>query len=151
MAIRRYLSAVPLAAVVLACTAAVAIAAKSQTITVESTPPSPAYVGATYHVQAMASSGLAVSVNTEETSSICTLSGSTVTFIAAGTCQVDFNQAGNSEWEKAHEEKQFIEVTKRPQTVTFTSTKPTEATVGGATYTVTATGGESGEPVVLTI
>jgi hypothetical protein len=38
-----------------------------------------------------------------------------------------------------------------PQTITFTSTVPSNATVGGAKYTVTATGGASGNPVLFTI
>ena len=38
-----------------------------------------------------------------------------------------------------------------PQTVTFTSSAPTNAVVGGATYTPIATGGASGEPVVITV
>lgn len=37
------------------------------------------------------------------------------------------------------------------QTITFTSTAPVGALVGGATYTVAATGGASGNPVVFTI
>jgi uncharacterized repeat protein (TIGR01451 family) len=36
------------------------------------------------------------------------------------------------------------------QTITFTSTVPTNAFVGGPTYAVAATGGASGEPVTLT-
>jgi len=38
-----------------------------------------------------------------------------------------------------------------PQVVTFTSTVPTNATVGGPTYDVHATGGASGNPVVFTV
>lgn len=37
-----------------------------------------------------------------------------------------------------------------PQTITFTSTAPDPATVGGAAYRVTATGGESGNAVTFT-
>jgi hypothetical protein len=39
----------------------------------------------------------------------------------------------------------------QPQTVTFTSAPPTNATVNGPTYTVTATGGGSGNPVIFTV
>ena len=38
-----------------------------------------------------------------------------------------------------------------PQVITFTSTAPADAVVGGPTYTPTATGGASGNPVVITI
>jgi hypothetical protein len=37
-----------------------------------------------------------------------------------------------------------------PQTITFTSTAPSDATVGGTAYDVMATGGGSGNPVVFT-
>ena len=39
--------------------------------------------------------------------------------------------------------------TKTAQVITFTSTAPTNAVYGGATYTVTATGGASGNPVTF--
>jgi hypothetical protein len=38
-----------------------------------------------------------------------------------------------------------------PQTINFTSSPPSNATVGGPTYTVTATGGGSANPVTFTI
>jgi hypothetical protein len=40
---------------------------------------------------------------------------------------------------------------KGSQAITFTSTEPSPATVGGPTYTVTATGGASGNPVTFAI
>jgi hypothetical protein len=142
---RKYLNIAPVAVVLLVLLPTSALAAKkTQTITVESTPPSPAYVGATYQVKATASSGLPVSVNVgESTAGACSISGSTsgstVTFKGEGTCQVDFNQAGSEQYEPAPEVKQQISVKRRPQTITFTSTAPSNATVGGASYTVTAT------------
>lgn len=41
--------------------------------------------------------------------------------------------------------------TKLPQTIVFTSAAPANAIVGGPTYTPTATGGASGNPVIFTI
>jgi hypothetical protein len=41
--------------------------------------------------------------------------------------------------------------TKLPQTIVFTSAAPTNPIVGGPTYTPTATGGDSGNPVIFTI
>jgi hypothetical protein len=41
--------------------------------------------------------------------------------------------------------------TVRPQRITFTATAPTNATVGGPTYTVSAAGGASGNPVIFSI
>ncbi|TGU70731.1 hypothetical protein E4633_17180 [Geomonas terrae] len=42
-------------------------------------------------------------------------------------------------------------IAKAPQSITFTSTVPGNATFSGAAYTVTANGGASGNPVVFTI
>jgi hypothetical protein len=51
----------------------------------------------------------------------------------------------------ARSETRTVEVTKLSQTIAFSSTAPSNATVAGATYTVTATGGGSGNPVTFTI
>ena len=44
-----------------------------------------------------------------------------------------------------------LTVNKAPQTITFTSSAPTNATVGGPTYTATATGGASGNAVTFSL
>jgi len=119
----------------------------SQTITFTSTAPSNATVGATYMVTATGgTSGNAV---TFSTMSMCTVSGSTVSFIGAGKCIIDANQAGNADYLTATQVQQAITVGKASQTITFTSTAPSNATVGGATYIVTATGGASGNAVIF--
>ena len=119
----------------------------SQTITFTSTAPSNATVGATYMVTATGgTSGNAV---TFSTMSVCTVSGSTVSFIGAGKCIIDANQAGNADYLTATQVQQAITVGKASQTITFTSTAPSNATVGGATYIVTATGGASGNAVIF--
>ncbi|KTD55481.1 hypothetical protein Lsan_3437, partial [Legionella santicrucis] len=56
----------------------------------------------------------------------------------------------NSDYNAALQVQQIITVNKADQTITFTSTPPSNATIGG-TYTVTATGGISGNPVVFSI
>jgi hypothetical protein len=159
MAARKHLWAMPLlVAVVLACLPAGAPAAeprKTQTITFTSTAPSNAKVeGPTYTVAATASSGLPVeltSANPEHCSLSGSGSGSTVSFIGAGPCTIDANQPGSAEYEKAKQVTQSFEVAKGTQTIKFTSTPPSGATVGGPPYTVTAQGGFSGEPVELTV
>ncbi|MGH9003866.1 MAG: hypothetical protein ACRDYV_12125 [Acidimicrobiia bacterium] len=80
---------------------------------------------------------------------MCTVSGSTVTFVGAGTCVVNANQAGNTDWNAAPQVQQSFTVGKGSQTISFTSTAPSGAVVGGATYTVTATA-TSGLTVVFT-
>jgi hypothetical protein len=64
---------------------------------------------------------------------------------------VDANQAGNANYEPALQAQQSFAVGRGAQTITFTSAPPTSATVGGQTYTVTATGGESKTRVTFTI
>lgn len=72
-----------------------------QTIAFASTAPaSPLVGGPAYAVSATASSGLPVAL-ASITPSVCTLGGSTVSFIAAGTCTVEATQQGDGEWEPA--------------------------------------------------
>ena len=131
-----------------------AVAKGSQTITITSTAPSGAVVGgATYTVtDTGGGSGNAVTLTIDSsTTSHCSISGSTVSFTAVGTCTIDANQAGNANYNAAPQAQQSFAVGKGSQTITFTSTAPSSATVGGATYTVTATGGASGNAVTFTI
>jgi len=105
-------------------------------------------------VTATASSGLPVTLSIDASAtSICTISGSTsgssVSFIGAGTCVIDANQAGNANYNAAPQAQQTDPVAKGAQTVTFTSTAPVNVHVGN-TYVVTATA-SSGLPVVLSI
>ena len=82
--------------------------------------------------------------------SVCSIAGSTVSFIGAGTCVIDANQAGNASYNAAPQAQQSFLVGKGSQTISFTSVAPVAATVGGATYNVTATA-TSGLPVSFTI
>ena len=119
----------------------------SQSITFPAITPNPATVGGSATLSATASSGLAVSYSSL-TQSVCAVSGSTVSYIAAGTCTVAADQAGNASYQAAAQEAQGVTVGKAAQAITFTSTPPASPTVGG-TYTVTATGGASGNPVTF--
>ncbi len=67
----------------------------------------------------------------------------------SGTCTVDANQAGYTNYNAATQVQQSVTVAKGSQTITFTSTAPVTATVGGATYTAAATGGGSGNAVTF--
>ncbi|HZP64731.1 MAG TPA: Ig-like domain repeat protein, partial [Rudaea sp.] len=124
----------------------------NQTITFTSTAPAAATVGGpTYTATATATSGLAVSLTIDATAtSVCSISGSTVSFIGAGTCVIDANQAGNGNYTAAPQVQQSFVVGKGSQTISFTSTAPAAATVAGPTYTVTATA-TSGLAVAFTI
>src|SRR5438309_1130077 len=107
-----------------------ALAAEKQTIEFTSTPPNPGLVGDTYSVTAKATSGLTVSF-ASTTPTICTVSGSTVKFIAAGECKIEATQPGNEQWEAAPAQTQPVTVVKRAQSITITSKPPSPGAVGG--------------------
>jgi hypothetical protein len=111
-----------------------------QSITFTSTAPGGAVVGGpTYTVKATASSGLAVAFSLAAGSAgVCSLAGSTVSFIGAGTCTINANQAGNANYFAAPQVQQSFAVALRTQSISFTSSPPGAAVVGGSTYTVTA-------------
>jgi outer membrane protein OmpA-like peptidoglycan-associated protein len=74
-----------------------------------------------------------------------------VTFAApAGTCVIDANEAGNDSYDAAPQLQQTITVGPADQVIDITSTAPV-APVVGDTYTPTATGGGSGNPVTFSI
>ena len=109
-----------------------------QTISFTSTPPGGAVTGGpTYTVTAAASSGLAVAFSSGSPS-VCGVSGSTVSFLAPGTCTVLANQGGNGSYSAAPQVSQSFAVAKGPQSITFTTSPPSGAYVGGPTYTVAA-------------
>ena len=68
-------------------------------------------VGGTYTPTATASSGLTVTITIASTSSsVCSISGGVVTFNAAGSCVIDFNQAGNATYSAAPQVQQTVTV-----------------------------------------
>ncbi len=95
-----------------------------------------AYGSAPFTVSATASSGLAVSFNSQ-TTSVCTVSGATVTLVAVGVCTIQATQAGNANYAAATPVNQSFQVTPGTQTITFgaLSTKA----LGSAPFTVSAT------------
>jgi Inosine-uridine preferring nucleoside hydrolase len=118
------------------------VAKIAQTISFTSTPPSAAKIGGTYTVAATgggSSSPVVFSIDASSTSG-CTLGSSgKVTFAAPlGSCVVDANQAGTSTYAAASQAQQTLSIGGLTQTVSFTSTPPTLASVGGAGYSPTA-------------
>ena len=67
---------------------------------------------------ATASSALAV-IYTSTTASVCTVSGTTVTLLSAGTCTIAANQMGNANYSAATQVTQNITIAKGTQTITF--------------------------------
>jgi hypothetical protein len=93
------------------------VAIGSQTINFNSPsgPSNPTVGGATYPATppipaiATATSGLTVSISST-TTSVCTVASNTVTFVGAGTCTLDANQAGNTNYLAAPQVQQSFTV-----------------------------------------
>jgi protocatechuate 3,4-dioxygenase beta subunit len=109
--------------------------AQAQSITVTS-PPTSEPVGTTYVPTVSASSGLSVSLNVDpsSTSNSCTINSGSVSFTGIGTCIIDFNQSGNTSFTAAPQIQTSIQVVQGSQTISFTSSAPLNAAVGGTTY-----------------
>jgi hypothetical protein len=112
----------------------------AQTIEFTSSPPPKPTAGAgPYAVAADASSLLLPVLFTSSTPFVCTVTGSTVSLIGAGTCTIDADQAGDRAYKAAPQARQSFVVDKGSQTIEFTSDAPASATVGGPAYAVAAT------------
>lgn len=100
--------------------------------------PSPALsFGAAGAISATSTSGLVVTFGTS-TPSICSVSGNTVAGLAAGTCTVTANQAGNAEYNVAAEATLSIPVAQASQGIGPVTLSPLTLSVGG-TSTLSAT------------
>ena len=86
-----------------------------------------------------------------QTAGVCTVSGNTLTGVTAGTCTIAADQAGNANYGAAPQVTQTITSTitvgKDAQTITFGAAPSLWI---GATATLNATGGGSGNPVTFT-
>ncbi|MCU1449199.1 MAG: Endoglucanase-like protein, partial [Acidimicrobiales bacterium] len=125
----------------------------TQTISFTSTAPASATAyGSTYAVSATATSGLPVSFSIDPAAAaVCSVTGTTVSFVGAGTCVVDADQDGNPGYAPAATVHQDTTVAAgASQTIAFTSTPPAIVHVNDS-YVVTATGGGSGKPVLFSI
>jgi large repetitive protein len=127
-----------------------------QVITFTNSSPPSARPGTTYTVSATGGgSGNPVVLSLDPSStSGCTLNPSTglVTLTPPlGTCVIDANQAGNADYLAATQAQQTVDSRNaNAQVITYTNTPPTSP-VEGAAYTVSATGGGSGNRVVLSV
>ena len=77
----------------------------------------------TFAVSATASSGLGVTF-TSTTTSVCTISGTTVTIVSAGNCIIAADQAGDGNYNAAPQVTQTIVINKASTTTTITSDTP---------------------------
>jgi uncharacterized protein (TIGR03437 family) len=101
---------------------------------------------ASFSLSATASSGLPVSF-ASTTLSVCTVSGSTVLVIAAGTCSITASQPGNGTFAAATPVTRNFSVLKGAQTIVFALLG--DVALGTAPITLTATA-TSGLPTALT-
>ena len=115
------------------------IAKGNQTISFTSTAPSASVGGAAYNVTATASSGLTPTLTIDASSAaICSFSGGSVIFQATGTCLINANQAGDSNWNAAPQVQQSVTVGSAgaiTSSVTFSPTSLGVGQTGTATIT----------------
>ena len=126
----------------------------SQTIAFTSTTPANASVGGPSYTPTATggASGNPVTFTIDAAStSVCSIATNVVSFTALGTCTIDADQAGTSAYSAAPQVQQPMTVGQGAQAITFTSTPPVNAAVGGPGYTVSATGGASGNAVTFSI
>ncbi|MGD1031461.1 MAG: immunoglobulin domain-containing protein [Opitutaceae bacterium] len=95
-----------------------------------------AYGAAPFYLSAAASSGLAVSYTSSNTS-VATVSGSTVTIVGVGSTTITASQAGNSIYSAAPNASQTLTVTQAVQTIAFPAIAA--AKYGAAPFTLGAT------------
>ncbi len=79
---------------------------------------------------------------------VCTVAGATVTMLTPGTCNLTANQAGNASFAAATQALAAFD-TGIVQTITGFSPATPIAFVANGTFTLSATGGASGSPVVF--
>jgi hypothetical protein len=130
----------------------VAIAKASQSITnFAATPASPVYsVGGTFALSATAGASSSPLVFASTTSGGCTVAGATVSIVAAGTCALTANQAGDGNYDAAPQVTLDVAIAKADQFITNVAANPaTPLFHPGGTFSVSATAGASGNPVTF--
>jgi RHS repeat-associated protein len=114
------------------------ITAAPQTITVNALTSKP--FGTAFTVAGTSTSGLTVAF-TSATTSVCTVSGTTVTPVALGVCTIDANQAGNTDYTAAPQVAQSVTITQATQTITFAALSNQTYGVAPVTLAATSTSG----------
>jgi hypothetical protein len=121
-----------------------------QTITFTSAVPTTPAIGATSLLSATGgASGNPVTFSIAADSAfVCSISSSTVTFTGAGSCVIDADQVGDTNYAAAPEVTQTFNVAQAGQAITFSG--PQTGTYGGTTV-LSGTGGGSGDPVTFSV
>ena len=116
-----------------------------QTITFTSSPPTAAYVGGpSYALSATGgASGSPVVFSVDAASSgVCTISGSTVSFAAAGTCTIDADQAGDAHYAAAPQVQQTFSVASHTTPAVTLARLPDVSPSNAASFLISATWSE---------
>jgi sugar lactone lactonase YvrE len=95
---------------------------------------------APFTIGATASSGLAVSFTSTKLA-VCTVSGSTVTIVGAGTCSITANQPGNATYSAAPAVSRSFTVSQAAQTISFGTLSNVNLGVAPFSIAATATSG----------
>ncbi|MEQ1517087.1 MAG: putative Ig domain-containing protein [Usitatibacteraceae bacterium] len=98
---------------------------------------------------AVATSGLPVSY-ASLTTAVCTISGTTITMVSAGTCTIEASQDGNANYVAAADQQRSFSINKANQTITFPAQNAQPYSDGGTFSVTAASGGASGNPVTYT-
>ena len=115
----------------------VTVGTRSQSITRTSTSPSSPVKSGTYTPTATASSSLAVAISIASgSSSVCSISSGVVTFDTVGSCVIQYNQSGNSNYSAATQVNETLTISKA--TPTFSAWSNVSKNFGDSAFTVTA-------------
>ncbi len=128
------------------------VAQATQAITgFAATPAAPVFTpGGTFTVAATGGASGNPVVFAGTTPAICTVAGTTVTMVAAGNCALTANQAGNANFSAAPQVALNVAIGQAVQAIAaFVANPAAPVFTSGATFTVSATGGDSGNPVVF--
>jgi uncharacterized protein YhjY with autotransporter beta-barrel domain len=129
-----------------------AIAQLAQSITgFAATPAAPVFTpGGTFTVAATGGASGNPVVFASTTPGVCTVAGNTVTMASAGACGLTADQAGNANYSAAPQATLNVNIGQATQTITnFVANPAAPVYAPGGTFTVSATGGASGNPVVF--
>lgn len=127
----------------------IAISQGPQTLTFGAQPAQTFTAGGTFTVSvpATSTSGLAP-IYSSLSPAVCTVAGSTVTLVSAGTCTLAADQPGNANYLAAPQVTTTVTINPGVQLISFAA--PAPKVLGELPFSVSATGGASSSPVIFT-
>ncbi|WP_268828184.1 MULTISPECIES: autotransporter domain-containing protein [Lysobacter] len=133
-------------------TLTVTIAAAPQAITdFSANPAAPVFApGGSFALSATPGASTSPVVFASTTASVCTVSGSTVSMLSAGMCSLTADQAADTNYSAAPQVTLDVTIGAAAQAITNFSANPsTPVFTPGGSFTVSASGGGSGNPVIF--